>query len=142
VARQGACGAIPWWTAPSGRWAPPAPAVVAFGEKRYQELLQRSFPADRAEHLVGLEMNVRRYRLEADAINARATRERQKAVEYQDSSAHKHHQADYFDLGELGVELALVLASVAILSKRGSYWLGGILLGLVGLAVVGAGFFV
>jgi hypothetical protein len=45
-----------------------------------------------------------------------------------------HRQADRFDLGELGVELALILSSIAILTKRRGYWLGSI-----GFATVGAG---
>ena len=45
-------------------------------------------------------------------------------------------------MGELGVELALVLASVAILTKRASYWYGGLVVGAIGLVCVVGGFFV
>ena len=63
------------------------------------------------------------------------------AENYRDESDHKHHQAFYFDLGELCVELALVLSSVAILTKRSGYWYGGMAIGLIGLVVVAMGFF-
>ena len=54
----------------------------------------------------------------------------------------RHHQADWFDLGELGVELALVLSSVAILTKRSGYWHVGIVMCLLGVAAVVKGFLV
>ena len=38
-------------------------------------------------------------------------------------------------LGELGIELALVLCSVAVLTKRPGFWYSGMAFGLVGLAV-------
>jgi len=47
---------------------------------------------------------------------------------------HVHRQADRFDLGELGVEMALILSSIAILTKRRTYWYGSI-----GFAIAGVG---
>jgi hypothetical protein len=60
-------------------------------------------------------LSVRRYWLEADSINARARQEREKADGYQARNTDSHHKADSFDLG---VELALVLSSVTILTKQ------------------------
>ena len=51
------------------------------------------------------------------------------------------HRADRFDLGELGVELGLVLCSVAILTKRSLFWLIGMNATLVGVAVAATAFF-
>lgn len=119
-----------------------AEKLVAACEKRYQQLCQARYPPKRAEEIARLEMNASRYRLEADAINGRADAEMETAKKYQKVSVHKHHQADYFDLGELGVELALVLSSVAILTKRNSYWYAGIAVGLAGLVAVVIGFLV
>jgi Domain of unknown function (DUF4337) len=116
--------------------------VLAFGDKRFEELRKKGFPVKHAARVVELEMNARRYRLEADAINARAQAERKEAGEYQKASASKHHQADWFDLGELGVELALVLSSVTILTKRRPFWYVGLVLGVIGLVCVGVGFVV
>ena len=41
----------------------------------------------------------------------------------------------FFDLGELGVELALVLSSIAILTKAAGYWYGGLVVCAAGLVV-------
>lgn len=46
-----------------------------------------------------------------------------------------HHRGDRFDISELAVELALVLCSIAILTKQRGFWFAGIVSGLVGLAV-------
>jgi hypothetical protein len=53
---------------------------------------------------------------------------------------HAHLRADRFDYGELGVELAVVLCSIAVLTKRKGYWylglgccLAGTLIALTGL---------
>ena len=53
-----------------------------------------------------------------------------------------HQSGNFFDLGELGIELALILCSIAVLTKRKPFWIAGILIGLVGLAVASGGFFV
>jgi hypothetical protein len=118
-----------------------ADKIVAKGEKVYRDLRKQRFDQRRATEIASLEMDVLRYRQEADAINARAKKELKKAEEYQKKSEHKHHQAAYFDLGELGVELALVLCSVAILTKRPPFWFGGLAVGGVGLVVVLVGLF-
>ena len=53
-----------------------------------------------------------------------------------------HGSSNFFDLGELGIELALVLCSVALLAKRQVFWIVGILVGALGFIVAMGGFFV
>lgn len=53
-----------------------------------------------------------------------------------------HGSSNFFDLGELGIELALVLCSVALLAKRKAFWLIGIAVGALGFIVAMGGFFV
>jgi Domain of unknown function (DUF4337) len=53
-----------------------------------------------------------------------------------------HNSSNFFDLGELGIELALVLCSVALLAKRKAFWLIGIAVGALGFIVAMGGFFV
>jgi Domain of unknown function (DUF4337) len=67
-----------------------------------------------------------RYEKETDVIqeNARQLQERSELA---------HHRADHFDTGELGVELALVLCSIAVLTKRYAYWFFGMGFGVVGI---------
>jgi hypothetical protein len=61
------------------------------------------------------------------------------ALELEHKSVHAHHKGDRYDLGEMGVELGLVVCSVAILVKRTAFWYGGMVLGGVGaiLALLG-----
>jgi hypothetical protein len=46
-----------------------------------------------------------------------------------------HAHSDRFDLGELGTELALVLCSLAVLTKRAPFWYVGVTIGAIGLIV-------
>ena len=59
-----------------------------------------------------------------------------KAKEKLDESKHAHHRGDRFDVAELGVELALVLCSIAVLTKQRGFWFAGITVGVVGAAGV------
>ncbi len=52
-----------------------------------------------------------------------------------------HNSSNFFDLGELGIELALVLCSVAMLAKNRTIWIVGIVVGALGLAIAVCGFF-
>jgi len=76
-----------------------------------------------------------RYKEESDAIE-------REARQLQAKGELAHHRADRFDLGELGVELALVLCSVAVLTKRSLYWYSGMSFGLLGLIMAISGFLV
>jgi hypothetical protein len=88
----------------------------------------------------------------AKALREEAQLKRQEALEKQKAALelaaenkehaealHHSHEAhgmsNRFDFGELGVEMALVLCSVAVLTKRKSFWYGGIAVGVVGLVV-------
>jgi hypothetical protein len=51
-----------------------------------------------------------------------------------------HHRSSFFDLGELGLELGLVLCSVAVLAKRREFWLAGVLVSVLGVIVAAYGF--
>jgi hypothetical protein len=43
-----------------------------------------------------------------------------------------HHSSNRFDFGELGVEMALVLCSIALLTRRREFWYVGLILGAIG----------
>jgi hypothetical protein len=59
----------------------------------------------------------------------------EKAKKLEEMSHAKHQMAARFDLGELGIELALVFCSLAVLTKRVGFWMSGILVGGIGLLV-------
>jgi hypothetical protein len=68
------------------------------------------------------------YKLETEAKGLKAE------AENNEQMSHKvHGSVTWIDLGHLGLELALVLCAVAVLTKQRPFWLAGI-----GVAVVGA----
>lgn len=68
-------------------------------------------------------------------------KEMEAEVEHLMAKSHAaHHQADFFDIGELGIELALILCSIAVLTKRAAFWYSGMACGLLGAVVAAFGF--
>jgi hypothetical protein len=71
--------------------------------------------------------------------------EEQKDIE---AEAHKleaetklaRHQADRFDLGEVFLEIALVVTSITLLTRQRGFWYLGIFFAAVGLATAASGF--
>lgn len=55
-----------------------------------------------------------------------------KAKEKLQESERAHRRADRFDVGELGIELAVVLCSLSLLTKRSAYWYVGLVSCLLG----------
>src|ERR1700675_1791328 len=49
-------------------------------------------------------------------------------------------QADRFDGGEALLEIGLVICSITLLTKRKGFWLGGVLIGALGIALALTGF--
>ena len=62
-----------------------------------------------------------------------------KAKEFEAESAHAQRKADRFDLGEVFLEIALVISSLALLSNKRIFWFLGIASGLAGLGVAVTG---
>src|SRR5262245_60805498 len=54
------------------------------------------------------------------------------ACENEQASIHVHHDVSWLDYGHLAIELALVLASVAILTKQRGFWYVGIAIAVAG----------
>jgi hypothetical protein len=53
----------------------------------------------------------------------------------------ERHRADRFDLGEVFLEIALVVCSITLLSGRRAFWYAGIAFGVIGCGVALTGFF-
>lgn len=77
----------------------------------------------------------KKYEQDAAKIQSEAEALTSRAGELQEESQHAHHRADRYDLGELGVEMALVLCSLAVLTKRAAFWHVGIAFGIIGAGV-------
>jgi hypothetical protein len=50
------------------------------------------------------------------------------------------HRADRFDLGEVFLEIGLIITALTLLTEKKAFWLAGILVGLVGLVLAFSGF--
>ena len=71
----------------------------------------------------------------AEELDHKAEESKEEARHKLDESEEVHHRGDRFDLAELAVELALVLCSLAVLTKRASFWSAGIVICIVGLII-------
>ena len=78
---------------------------------------------------------VERYKDEQQEIESEA-RGLEKEVQLE------QRRANRFDLGEVFLEAAIVIASLTLLTKRRLFWQMGILMGLCGLGVALTGFLV
>jgi hypothetical protein len=78
---------------------------------------------------------------EAEKLKAEAKATQQKADQAVHESHAVHAKADRFDIGELGLQLGVVLCSLAILTKSRHFWHAGLLCSLLGLLVALSGVF-
>jgi len=78
--------------------------------------------------------NVAKYDNDSKEISAKAT-------EFEHERDLQHHRALRLDLGEVFLEVAIVLASLAILSKRSFLWYGALASGSVGAVIAGTAAF-
>lgn len=65
-----------------------------------------------------------------------------KAHEMEAEVSIERNRADRFDLGEVFLEIGLVITSITLLSGRRLFWLLGIVLGIVGIGLAATGFFI
>jgi hypothetical protein len=86
--------------------------------------------------------NAAKWKSDAEVIRREGDKLSDEIKKYE-AEAHKYHQrSDVFDMGELGVQLALILCSIAILTRSRAFWFAGIVVGVIGAAVAAGGFFV
>ena len=64
------------------------------------------------------------------------------AQELEKETALERKRADRFDLGEVFLEVALVITSLTLLTGRRYFWACGLILAVVGLGIAGTGFLV
>jgi hypothetical protein len=86
--------------------------------------------------------NAKKWKADAAEILTEGNKLDPEIKKFEAEAESHHHRSDFFDLGELGVELALVLCSIAVLTRGRAFWYAGIAVGSVGVAVAVAGFFV
>lgn len=83
-----------------------------------------------------------KYQKEADQY-----RDQQKDIDaeartMEQETAHERRRADRYDLGEVFLEIGLVVTSITLLSGRRIFWQSGVVVGIVGLAIAATGLLV
>jgi len=94
-----------------------------------KELKKQEAEARRLEHEAHEKVKEAENKLAAAEVKQREAEEKTEA------GHHAHAQADRFDVAELAVELALVLCSISVLTKRKDFWIVGIVCGAIGAAI-------
>ncbi|MGH9433142.1 MAG: DUF4337 domain-containing protein [Terriglobia bacterium] len=64
------------------------------------------------------------------------------AKDLEEGVEHQHHRASRFELSEVLLEVALVISSLTLLTRRRGYWYFGVALTIAGLVAMGTGFLV
>jgi hypothetical protein len=80
-----------------------------------------------------------KYKAQVDRYTKEQAEIEEQAKDFEAESARAQRKADRFDLGEVFLEIALVISSLALLSKKLIFWYLGILSGVAGLAVAVTG---
>ncbi len=76
-----------------------------------------------------------RYREDQDKI-------KDQAHDFETEVDHSQRKADRFDLGEVVLEAALVITSMALITKNRAFWIAGMVIALAGLAIGTTGYLV
>jgi hypothetical protein len=80
-----------------------------------------------------------KYQKEADRYTKEQAEIEEQAKDLEAESARAQRKADRYDLGEVFLEIALVITSLALLTKNRFYWLLGLLGGVAGLGIAVSG---
>ncbi|MBY0523824.1 MAG: DUF4337 domain-containing protein [Gemmataceae bacterium] len=83
------------------------------------------------------ETDLPKIKADAERLTREAKDKLDASIAKQNASHEVHKQGDRFDLGELGLELGLILCSIAVLTKRAGFWYSGIVAAITGV-VAGA----
>jgi hypothetical protein len=83
-----------------------------------------------------------KYHQQVDRYTKEQAEIEEKAKELEKESALAQTKANRFDFGEVFLEVALVITSIALLTRKRVFWVLGVLLGAGGLVVAATGFLV
>lgn len=107
------------------------------GMQTTADLIETMIPRDKDKAEVLLkkyEKEIERYDSDKEDISEKAKeRERERDL--------VSRRADRFDGGEALLEIGLVICSITLLTKRKGFWVGGVLIGALGIMLAATGFF-
>jgi hypothetical protein len=81
-----------------------------------------------------------KYHHEAERYTKEQAEIEEQAKDLEQESAGEQRRANRFDLGEVLLEVGLVIASLALLTRKQAFWLLGTVFGVTGLAIAATGF--
>ncbi len=81
-----------------------------------------------------------KYKAQVDRYAKEQTEIEEKAKDLEGESARAQRKADRFDMGEVFLEIALVISSLALLSRKEIFWYLGMISGVAGLVVAVTGY--
>src|SRR6202166_2569330 len=81
-----------------------------------------------------------KYKAQVDRYTKEQAEIEEQAKDFESESARAQRKADRFDLGEVFLEVALVISSLALLSRKWVFWFLGMISGVAGLAVAMTGY--
>ncbi len=81
-----------------------------------------------------------KYKGQVDRYAKEQTEIEEKAKDLEGESARAQRKADRFDMGEVFLEIALVISSLALLSRKQIFWFLGMISGVAGLVVAVTGY--
>ncbi len=87
-----------------------------------------------------IEKEARALEKEAEAKRKEISKCDEEVAEKKKESTEVHHRANRLDFGHLGLEFALVICSVAVLTKQRGFWFTGMGVGVVGVLVAASSF--
>ena len=79
---------------------------------------------------------VKKYEDESGELQAKAEAFDAEGEKLREQSKHVHHLGDQYDIAELGIEMGLVLCSLAVLTKKKGFWYTGMGFSGVGAAIM------
>ncbi len=89
----------------------------------------------------GVQKKLTEYRAHLDKWKTDLDELMKTAHEFEQESSHAEVKADRFDLGEALLQIAVVLASITLFTRKNLYFLSGLSLGIIGAIIAASAFF-
>ena len=107
------------------------------GMQTTADLIETMIPRDKDK----AEVLLKKYEKEIERYDSDKEDISEKAKERENERDLVSRRADRFDGGEALLEIGLVICSITLLTKRKGFWVGGVLVGALGIMLAATGFF-
>jgi hypothetical protein len=88
------------------------------------------------------EKELPQHKADAEKFMADAQKAKQAAMQKLTESHTAHQRTAFYDVGELAVEIGLVLCSIAVLTKKRGFWFGGMAAAAAGALIAASAFLI